>query len=137
MVDMRVSPSTSLSRGTYSAPGLGTYRVREYEVDSFSRGLAALNTAMLTTCLPSRSVTRSCWPRLTVTASPRLGGITCSNTTRTSGAPFRSSPSARPPGRQRIHELRGLGAAHFLGIDEGELAALDLHGDGRLLDDAA
>src|SRR6266480_7839762 len=62
IVDMRVSPSVSLSRGTYSAPGLGTYRVREYEVDSFSRGFAALNTAMSTTCWPSRSVTRRCWP---------------------------------------------------------------------------
>src|SRR3989338_5148184 len=132
IVDMRVSPSVSLSRGTYSAPGFGTYRVREYEVDSFSRGFAALNTAMSTTCWPSRSVTRRCWPARTVTARPCLGGITCSNTTRMAPRLL-----ARPPGRERVRELAGLGPAHSLGIDDHGLAALDLHRDGRLLHDAA
>src|SRR3989338_11525813 len=131
IVDMRVSPSVSVSRGTCSAPGFGTYRVREYEVDSFSRGFAALNTAMSTTCLPSRSMTRRCWPARTVTARPCLGGITCSNTTRT------APPLARPPGRERVRELPGLGPAHLVGVDEHELAALDLYRDGRLLHDAA
>jgi len=64
-VDMSVSPSVSLSRGTYSAPGFGMYRVREYDVESFSRGLASLKSAMSTTCLPSRSMIRQCWPRFT------------------------------------------------------------------------
>src|SRR5262245_9942785 len=77
-VDMSVSPSVSLSRGTYSAPGFGTWRVRELDVESFSLGLSRLKTAMSTTCLPSRSVMRSVCPVFTTRPNPSFGGMTCS-----------------------------------------------------------
>src|SRR6185369_17815050 len=76
---------------------------------------------MSTTCLPSRSVTRRCWPLPTSTARPVLGGITFSNAIFIEGSPVHRSGGSILVGTARYRQGRlttiALGWASSVDLD--------------------